>query len=632
MIHFQLSGIVLLLAIIILNFSHRSILIRTQTFFKDVLYIALLSVVLDACSVVMLHSGRQDSPTLTMIICKVYLISLVFVVYASLMYLISGLDYLYQGMKTYKSAMGFVAMVASGVIALTSIDVSLKNNNLYTYGSSVLITYAVCFFYIFSIIAFLVINRKNLDKRRKTTCIIWITIWLVAAVLQFLFPYMLIVGYASCLGVAVLFVKLENPECFIDLETGLLNQMSLSKYIKERVNQGKQFVTIVITLEDFHKYMELDVVQGAQYSFAKYLDSLAGVTAFHNHGMKYTLLLDNVEESQHILADIQRKLYSDWKFKNKSFRINGRCYVIPSLKMDAEKYEILSSIFVSEKQSNSVNPTSYLDEEWLSEYERKEEYAKIINEAIRDDRVMLYFQPIYDTANRVFHSAEVLVRILSKDGTVLTPDSFIPIAEANDSIIELGELVFSKACEYLSGIDAKKLGIQYLEINVSSVQSTTEDFADRFIAIMEKTGVRPEQINLEITESAALRSKENLIANMEKLIEYGVTFSLDDFGTGFSNLSYILELPVKIVKFDHHMTQAYFGGEKGKLIMEAVIHMVQAVGMQIVAEGVDTKEQVEKLAPEHIDYIQGFYFTKPLPASEYEKFLLENNNITLGSH
>ena len=113
--------------------------------------------------------------------------------------------------------------------------------------------------------------------------------------------------------------------------------------------------------------------------------------------------------------------------------------------------------------------------------------------------------------------------------------------------------------------------------------------------------------------------------NMNKLIDYGVTFSLDDFGNGQSNLNYIVDMPVQIVKFDRDMIQSYFKNEKAKLVLNATMRMVHDMGLKVVSEGVETKEQLDMLVELGIDYIQGYYFSKPLPADEFMAFMIENN-------
>lgn len=167
----------------------------------------------------------------------------------------------------------------------------------------------------------------------------------------------------------------------------------------------------------------------------------------------------------------------------------------------------------------------------------------------------------------------------------------------------------------------EEYGIEYVEINLSMVQCSDEKLAERYIRIMEEYNINPKFINLEITESATVEMKKTLLANMKKLIQYGITFSLDDFGTGQSNLNYIVEMPVQIVKFDREMTKSYFESHKGRFVMNAAMHMIQGMKLHIVSEGIETKEQLETMEELGIEYIQGFYFSKPLPLLEFIEFI-----------
>ena len=138
---------------------------------------------------------------------------------------------------------------------------------------------------------------------------------------------------------------------------------------------------------------------------------------------------------------------------------------------------------------------------------------------------------------------------------------------------------------------------------------------------MKKYDIDPNYINLEITETASLNEKRTLLTNMKALREFGVSFSLDDFGTGHSNLNYIVEMPVDIVKFDRDMIQSYFHSEKAKYVMDAAMHMIQGMQLQIVSEGIETKEQYRVMEKLGISYIQGYYFSKPLPEREFLEFI-----------
>jgi len=137
--------------------------------------------------------------------------------------------------------------------------------------------------------------------------------------------------------------------------------------------------------------------------------------------------------------------------------------------------------------------------------------------------------------------------------------------------------------------------------------------------------IAPDRINFEITESAELKRRDIFKANLEALQEYGISFSLDDFGTGHSNLNYIVEMPVEIVKFDRDMTNAFFVEEKARVIMETAINMIHDMGLKVVVEGIETREQFEKMKELGVDYIQGFFFSRPVPQDEFYDFIKKNN-------
>ena len=132
-------------------------------------------------------------------------------------------------------------------------------------------------------------------------------------------------------------------------------------------------------------------------------------------------------------------------------------------------------------------------------------------------------------------------------------------------------------------------------------------------------------INLEITETASILVRKILVENMQILIRQGVSFSLDDFGNGQSNLNYIVDMPISIVKFDRDMSQAYFENKKAKFVMEAAMQMIHDMKLKIVSEGIETREQMETITELGIDYIQGYYFSKPIPEKEFLKFIRERN-------
>jgi EAL domain-containing protein (putative c-di-GMP-specific phosphodiesterase class I) len=258
--------------------------------------------------------------------------------------------------------------------------------------------------------------------------------------------------------------------------------------------------------------------------------------------------------------------------------------------------------------------------------EERRKYAamvKTIGDALREDRVEVFYQPIYNVKKNRFVSAEALVRIRNLDGTLIQPGEFIPVAESTGIISQLGERVFEKVCQFITEQKIWEIGIEYIEINLSVHQCESHSLARRYLAIMNKYGVDPTMINFEITESGTIQTKALFMNNMKSLMDSGATFTLDDFGNGESNLNYIVDMPVEIVKFDRYMTKAYFEKSRGKVVMETTTDMILKLGLKIVSEGVETAEQLETVKSLGVQYIQGYYFSRPLPQEAFLGFIRE---------
>lgn len=268
----------------------------------------------------------------------------------------------------------------------------------------------------------------------------------------------------------------------------------------------------------------------------------------------------------------------------------------------------------------------YADFTFVNEYKNRRVVEDEIKKAIEHNRVEVFLQPIYSNLDNGFTSAEALMRIRREDGSLISPMTFIPVAEDSGQILVLGEMVFEKVCSFLENTKNENLGIHYIEINLSVVQCDQPNLAERLIEIVKRHEIDPEMINLEITETASIRSRNVLLNNMKKLIDYGFSFSLDDFGKGESNLMYIVDMPVSLVKLDKDMSKAFFTSIKAKQVVRAVVKMVHDMGLKLVAEGIETKNELDTMYQEKIDYIQGYYYSKPLPMAEAVSFFKANLN------
>lgn len=248
----------------------------------------------------------------------------------------------------------------------------------------------------------------------------------------------------------------------------------------------------------------------------------------------------------------------------------------------------------------------------------------IIERALANHGFHVYYQPIYSIEKKRFVSAEALLRLIDEKEGFISPEIFIPAAEKSGAIHKIGDYVLTEVFQFIASSEYKKLGLEYIEINLSVSQCMHHGLADSILESMSRYGVSSNQVNLEITESAASYNQSVMSENLERLSAAGLTFSLDDYGTGYSNMYRIAALPLKIVKLD----KTFVNNQNSKMwtILQNTVRMIKDLNMEIVVEGIETEEMVKKFSDLKCDFIQGYFFSKPIPQREFVEFIDRWNN------
>lgn len=248
----------------------------------------------------------------------------------------------------------------------------------------------------------------------------------------------------------------------------------------------------------------------------------------------------------------------------------------------------------------------------------------IIERALANHGFHVYYQPIYSIEKKRFVSAEALLRLIDEKEGFISPEIFIPAAEKSGAIHKIGDYVLTEVFQFIASSEYKKLGLEYIEINLSVSQCMHHGLADSILESMSRYGVSSNQVNLEITESAASYDQSVMSENLEQLSAAGITFSLDDYGTGYSNMYRIAALPLKIVKLD----KTFVNNQNSKMwtILQNTVRMIKDLNMEIVVEGIETEEMVKKFSDLKCDFIQGYFFSKPIPQREFVEFIDRWNN------
>ena len=251
----------------------------------------------------------------------------------------------------------------------------------------------------------------------------------------------------------------------------------------------------------------------------------------------------------------------------------------------------------------------------------KIEFDNALRTALREGGFELHYQPIVDiTLGRVI-ACEALIRWPTGPADMQMPDAFIPIAEETRLIVPLGEWILHEALSRMSAWRAEGVAPDYISVNISAVQLAQPDFSERVIALLQASGVPGNQLQIELTENVLMRDVELCSRVLANLREYGIRTAIDDFGTGYSSLSYLKQLPIDNLKIDRSFVLDIPGDANDCAIAAAVIGLARTLGMETIAEGIETIEQQDYLMRIGCDKVQGYLHSKPLPAKDYLAFV-----------
>ena len=253
--------------------------------------------------------------------------------------------------------------------------------------------------------------------------------------------------------------------------------------------------------------------------------------------------------------------------------------------------------------------------------------ASDIKEALENNQIKLYFQPIVNQPQFDIVGAEVLIRWHHPERGVIFPDSFIPLAEKNGMIVDIGVYVLSHALKQLH--NWKIFGFKPIElsVNLSARDLESDEFLTNIKNLMQKYEIEPFKLKCEVTESASMKNPTNTHKKLMALKDMGIKISLDDFGTGYSSFAYLADFPIDSLKIDKSFIQDLNTNEKHRNIVSSMVKLAHTLGMNVIAEGVERKSDVETLIEYGTDYFQGYYFSKPVPLLEFQHMMKNGLDI-----
>lgn len=272
-------------------------------------------------------------------------------------------------------------------------------------------------------------------------------------------------------------------------------------------------------------------------------------------------------------------------------------------------------------KGNFKNPYCEYDEKMRQQVLKEQKIINAMEMAIQNKEFTLYLQPKYNIEKGTIIGAEALVRWISQENGFISPGDFIPVFENNGFVYEVDKFIWEESCRYLRKWLDEGREVHPISVNVSRIDLYDPKLVQHLVDLREKYQLPSQYLELEITESAYTEDPEQIITITRQLREAGFVILMDDFGTGYSSLNMLKDIQIDVLKLDMGFLKSSDYSAKGGNILTAILKMAESLKMQTIAEGVETKEQVEFLKSIGCKYVQGFYYSKPLPVDEFEKLI-----------
>lgn len=419
-----------------------------------------------------------------------------------------------------------------------------------------------------------------------------------------------------------------------DFLTGLYNRMKcesdLKKIIKQSIKDGVKGALMFIDLDDFkhineglgHQYGDVLLQQ-----IAAGLQSIVGLRGkcYRMGGDEFVAIVmpDMFSELERIANKVKDMFNKPWYLMETEYfcTMSMGIAVFPDDSKDVHEIIRLADIAMYESKKNGKNGYTFYDSCSKLNTARRLDIENSMRQAVTSgiEEFVVFYQPVVDVRTGECSSCEALVRWDSKALGFMGPGDFIPLAEYLGLITSIGDYVLEEACRQCRYWNEHGIPDFHINVNLSVVQLLQKDVAETVARILKKTGVNPKNIVLEITESFAINDMDRVLDIIKGIKKLGPRIALDDFGTGYSSLNYIKQLPLDIIKVDKTFIDDIVEDEYAQAFIKLIVELSDTIDTDIIVEGVENEAQLNILKELGVDYIQGFYYGKPVPAYEFEK-------------
>lgn len=511
---------------------------------------------------------------------------------------------------------------------------SLSLEARYEQGPLIITTYLVFYIYCLFTCVTVVALGKRVDPTIRNILACFPLIAALVVIIQQLFPEVILSGSAATCALLILYLYLQNKQISIDYLLGIPNHKEFLNSLQLQIKRHKDasFTILLVSLRNFKQVNDTYGQQNGDEFLKTVCNYLSNTVKpyqlYRYNGDEFAVLIPESDKETviRLVKAIDGRFNQPWK--SRDFRcMIGTVIAVTTYPKSADTIEDLINALeytVSVAKDGKNGNICYCGPGMLDHVKRRFKVIDVLKDALAQGGFQVYYQPIWSVEKQCFTLAESLLRLPATPLGPLYPSEFIPIAEETGLIVDITYYVLDTVCRFVH--DLLDSGITMLEsvtVNFSGVQFSQHNPAEKVISIIESHGIPYRMIKIEITESVLAESRQELEEFIDLMHAKGVEVSLDDFGTGYCNLVSVLSMDVDVIKLDKSLLWAAQKDQKTAIMMKSLARSVHELGMRVVSEGVETDEQRAFAEECCCDWIQGYYYAKPMPGEDAKRFLAE---------
>ena len=619
---FTLPSAMILLILVVFYFRRPRLPIRMNRTFLALLLIDALTLLADFAS------SRVDELYTLYPMALCYIANLAFFVlflariYAFFLFVLDVLEN-HQTLPAWVRRFAPAVFLISELIALSSPfthAVFYMDAGGYHRGPCYNVLY-VCFFWYLAFAAWLILrHQRALPRGARNTLITAVLILVIGNVVRMLFPQLLVMNTFFLMTILVLYLAFENPDLFLSDRGSAFNMRAFGIGLTEWCRKDS-YRLLAFVIRDYSEMrgiygglvMDQCIIRVSDFLTEAYPDC----PVFYLRNGAFAIVGEKSMDVHRLSGEIAERFRKPWLCGGTEILLKPAFVKAELERRDSGADQVIGKLQLAlegagreEYAKDRVTPLSlHVIDRYLAQKQALE--LALEGEA---KGIEVYLQPLMDSGTGRLVAAEALARLRGEDGRMISPAVFIPIAEKDGSIIALGEQVLRKTCRFIRDNDIAALGLQWINVNLSPYQCMSPTLAERFKAILEEYGVAPDLIHLELTEQS-IADYELIKTQLLALQEIGFQFALDDYGSGYSNLTRVKQFPFKNIKIDMEVVRNYFRDRDP--LLPTLVQVFKQMNFSITAEGIETKEMAEGMREIGCDYLQGFYFSQPVPMQAF---------------